>query len=237
MLDLENFVEKLDSWYPKLKPVFESQEMYNLYQELKEIGKREKITPKASDLWNCFKYCPQDKLNVIIIGMDSYPGIYPNKQFQADGIAFSNSYSPDGKLQPSLEKFYDAIDDSYDRKHARNKDLKYLAAQGVLLANRSFACKLNKPGSLMGKFDFFWKNFFEEISVFYHGVPIVLIGKDAQRLKKYIFELVHPVLECEHPSAAAREHRDWNHNNIFLKVDKILKQNNNLEIEWAKPLN
>lgn len=236
MLNVEDFAEKLDSWYPKLKPIFESQEMYNLYQELKEIGKREKITPKAADIWNCFKYCPENKLNVIIIGMDSYPGMYPNKQFHADGIAFSNSYSPDKKIQPSLEKIYDALDETYGQKHYRDNDLKYLANQGVLLANRAFACKLMKPGSLMGKFDFFWKNFFEQISVIHHGVPVVLIGKDAQRLKKHVFQLVHPVLECEHPSAAARENRDWNHNNIFLKIDNILKYNNGITIEWAKKI-
>lgn len=83
-LDFDQFVPKLGTWADYLKPVFESEEMFNLYQEFKQC--KETITPKSSDLFKFLEYCPKDNLKLIVIGMDSYPGrYYKSKEFQATG--------------------------------------------------------------------------------------------------------------------------------------------------------
>ena len=233
-LDLEKFKPALGDWFFRLEKIFASKEMYDLYQELKELSRQGvKVTPKSSDLWRFFKECPPSILKVVIIGMDAYPGMYRNGTFHADGIAFSNSYSPDGKCQPSLNSFWEGLSEDLGIELENKHDLKFLANQGVLLGNRALACKLNKTGSLMGQFDFFWEFFLQEIMPGFNGVPIVLVGKDAQQLRRYCFEFANPVFQITHPSFAARKNETWDTEKVFSKVQTILKHNNNETIDWT----
>jgi len=234
-LDLDKFQPLMGEWWGRVKYIFEKPEMYELYQEMKEMSaKGIKITPKSSDLWKFLKECPPNELKLVIIGFDSYPGIYANGDFHADGIAFSNSYSPDKKCQPSLEYFWDGLSEDLGIQLEHKNDLTFLANQGVLLGNRALACQLYKTGSLLGKFDFFWKEFLGIISGF--GVPIILIGKDAQVLKQYCNEKTNAVFEIEHPSYAARKNQLWNTQKVFTKVEQLLKDNNNQYIDWQDEL-
>lgn len=233
-LDLEKFKPLLGDWWFRVEKIFASEQMYNLYQELKQISSEgAKITPKSSDLWRFMKECPPSMLKVVIIGMDAYPGMYKTRDYHADGIAFSNSYSPDRKCQPSLTSFWEGLSEDLDMQLEHKNDLKFLANQGILLGNRAFACKLNKTGSLMGKFDFFWEFFLQEIMPGFNGVPIILVGKDAQYLKRYCFEFANPVFEISHPSYAARKNETWDTEKVFSKVQTILKHNNNESIDWT----
>jgi len=237
-LDVEKFKPLLGEWFDYLKPIFETKEMYNLYQEFKEC--KEHITPKSSDLFKFLEYCPKNDLKLIIIGQDPYSGrYYKSKEFQADGISFSCSNSPDGKIQPILEAFWNGLSHEFDRELTREKDLKFLCEQGVLLGNRALNCKLNKTGSFMGKWDFFWEFFLQEIVFnFYKGVPIILVGKDAAKLKKYVFEMNNPVFILDHPSFAARNNTLWETNNVFTKANKLIVEQfgQGTEIIWDKKI-
>ena len=237
-LDFTKFESKLNSWSRYLKPIFESEEMYNLYQEFKEC--KEHITPKSSDLFKFLEHCPKDNLKLIVIGMDSYPGrYYKSKEFQATGIAFDCSNSPDGRIRHSLEPFWNGLSHEFDRELTREKDLKFLCEQGVLLGNRALNCKLNKTGSFMGKWDAFWEHFLQEIVFnFYKGVPIILLGKDAAKLKKYVFEMNNPVFILDHPSFAARNNTLWETNNVFTKANKLIVEQfgQGTEIIWDKKI-
>ena len=237
-LDVEKFRPLLGEWFDDLKPIFETKEMYNLYREFKEC--KEHITPKSSDLYKFLEYCPKNDLKLIIIGQDPYPSrYYKSKEFQATGIAFDCSNSPDGKIQPILEAFWNGLSHEFDRELTREKDLKFLCEQGVLLANRALNCKLNKTGSFMGKWDFFWKYFFEEIIFnYYSGVPIIFVGKDASVLRKYVFEMNNPVFELSHPSFAARNQVLWETNNVFTKANKLIVEQfgQGTEIIWDKKI-
>jgi len=233
-LDLEKFKPALGDWFFKFEKIFASKQMYDLYQELKELSRQGvKVTPKSSDLWRFFKECPPSMLKVVVIGQDPYPGMYRNGTFHADGIAFSNSYSPDGKCQPSLNSFWEGLSEDLGIELENKHDLKFLANQGVLLGNRALACKLNKTGSLMGQFDFFWEFFLQEIMPGFNGVPIILVGKDAQQLRRYCFEFANPVFQITHPSFAARKNETWDTEKVFFKVQTILKHNNNETIDWT----
>ena len=237
-LDVEKFRPLLGEWFDYLKPIFETKEMYNLYQEFKEC--KEHITPKSSDLFKFLEYCPKNDLKLIIIGQDPYPSrYYKSKEFQATGIAFDCSNSPDGKLQPNLEAFWNGLSHEFDRELPREKDLKFLCEQKVLLGNRALNCKLNKTGSFMGKWDFFWEFFLQEIVFnFYKGVPIILVGKDAAKLKKYVFEMNNPVFILDHTSFAARNNTLWETNNVFTKANKLIVEQfgQGTEIIWDKKI-
>jgi uracil DNA glycosylase len=85
----------------------------------------------------------------------------------------------------------------------------------------------------MGEFDFFWEFFLQEVMPGFNGVPIILIGKDAQILKKYCFEFSNPIFEIAHPSYAARKNETWDTQKVFSKIQTILKNNNNDSINWT----
>lgn len=237
-LDFNQFVPKLGTWANYMKSVFESEEMFNLYQEFKQC--REVITPKSSVLFRAFELCPKDNLKLIIMGMDSYPSKYfKTGELQATGLAFDCSNSPNDKLQPSLYSFWDGLRNEFQQEMPYEKNLSFLAEQGVLLVNRSLNCKLNKPGSFMGKWDFMWKYFFEEIIFnYYSGVPVILLGKDASELRKYIFEMKNPVFQLTHPSFAARNQALWETNNVFTKANKLIVEQfgQGTEIIWDKKI-
>jgi len=237
-LDVEKFRPLLGEWFDYLKPVFETEEMYNLYQEFKEC--KEHITPKSSDIFNAFKYCPKDNLKLIIIGQDPYPSrYYKSKEFQADGLAFSCSNSPDDKLQPSLSTFWAGLENEFQQKLFHEKDLSFIAQQGVLLLNRALNCKLNKTGSFMGKWDFMFEFLLQDIIFnFYGGVPIILVGKDVHKLKKYIFEMKNPVFLLDHPAFCARSGILWETNNTFTKCNKLIVEQfgQETEIIWDKKI-
>lgn len=237
-LEFEKFESILGEWSNYLKPLFEGEEMYNLYQEFKQC--KEHITPKSSNLYKFLEYCPKDNLKLIIIGQDPYPSkYYKSKEFQATGISFDNSNSPDEKLQPSLEAFWNGLSHEFDRELPKEKDLRFLCEQGVLLGNRALNCKLNKTGSFMGKWDFFWEFFLQEIVFnFYKGVPIILLGKDTAKLKKYVFEMVNPLFILENPSFAARNQTLWETNNVFTKANKLIVEQfgQDSDIIWDKKI-
>lgn len=237
-LDIEKFRPLLGEWFDYLKPIFETEEMYNLYQEFKKC--KEHITPKSSDLYKFLEYCPKNDLKLIIIGQDPYSSkYYKSKEFQATGILFDCSNSPDGKIHPSLEAFWNGLSHEFDRELTREKDLKFLCEQGVLLGNRALNCKLNKTGSFMGKWDAFWEFFLQEIVFnFYKGVPIILVGKDAAKLKKYVFEMNNPVFILDHTSFAARNNTLWETNNVFTKANKLIVEQfgQGTEIIWNKKI-
>lgn len=91
----------------------------------------------------------------------------------------------------------------------------------------------------MGKWDFFWEFFLQEIVFnYYKGVPIILVGKDAAKLKKYVFEMNNPVFILDHTSFAARNNTLWETNNVFTKANKLIVEQfgQGTEIIWDKKI-
>lgn len=224
----------LGGWAPYLKDWFLSETAYNLFAELAEIKQREIVTPLNNTMFKFLELLPPEKLNVILIGMDAYPGKYANNKLHATGLAFDCSNSPNKKCQPSLEYFWKGLNNEYGKEFEPEYDIRYLTIrEGIMLGNRAICCKLNKTGSLMGKFDCFWEYFLGEIiPKHFQCTPVVLLGKDAHRLQSYIFDLVNPVFKLSHPSFAARNHAVWETEGVFKQIDKYLVEFNKKPIEW-----
>lgn len=232
MMDFNEFAPLFGSWADRFKPFIESQEMFNIYQRLKADSQKEKVVPSSENVFRAFQTSSPNNLRVIIYAMDPYAKRYKNKAYQATGIALDNSNSPDGELQPSLELFYKGIENDLDIKVDRSISLQYLQDQGVMFLNTDLTCKLNKTGSHKKLWEPFQKFFLEEIMFGITGIIYILAGDESKRMERYINPLGNYIFKVEHPVAASYSNREWNHQNIFKKINKILKENNNFSIEW-----
>ncbi len=241
-----NFEKKLDweefkgffhkSWHNRIKKAIESDWMYDIYERLKSDSKKERILPSSDNTFKSFEFTDFNKIKVVMVLLDPYPRLYKTGEEQATGIPMDCSNTPDGKLQPSLDLFYNAIEKSLSKKVLRDKSLKYLLDQGVFLINSELTVKKNKTGSHEGLWAPFHKYLFEEIFSGTNGIIYILAGKQNQKIEKYINSLGNYIWHIEHPAAAAHKNADWDFQDIFLQSNKIICSNNGplYKILWDK---
>lgn len=237
MINYEAIAPQLGDWAPKFKPFIETPDFQEIYTFLKGEQREGKvICPHHTNTFRAFRECPFSKLRAIFILQDPYPWVKFDREgkriYTADGMAMSCSNT--GICQPSLELFYQGMEDDLGVKVPRQPDLTYLASQGVLLLNTSLTAEMNKSSSHEGKWDKFISYLFEEVVNFYtKGLIYVSFGQNAHIMAKTIVPFLHWGFEVEHPAAAARKDREWEHGNIFTKINKILKDCNDEQINWV----
>lgn len=234
MLDYNDFAGKFGAWAELMRPFVEGDKMSKIYQRLKEDSKKELILPDSDNTFKVWGGSHPDNIKTIWYLMDPYPRRYKNKVPQATGIAMDCSNSPDGKMQPSLEIFYDAIDKEYSTKVERSLSLDYLLQQGVMLTNTDLTCKLNKTASHEKLWEPFQQYFLENIMGSKGGIVYVLAGKASHRMEKFINPLGNYILKVEHPAAAAHKNTDWECQHVFTRINKLLKENGKESIMWNK---
>lgn len=236
MLNSETFKSQVsEEWWPKLKPWFESEDAFNVYAHLKKrSSERHKIFPESNNTFRAFKYNSPKNIKAVIVGLSPYHTLGTNKMANADGLAFSCSLTREE--QPSLKLFIDAMQRDVGVKFTRPTDLSYISEQGVLLLNYSLTSEylkatIHSDMNLWGGFNEF---LFTEIFASLCGTPFLLCGKQAQTLEKYLFPMCHVIKKVEHPAAAARDQRKWNHDGAFNWINKILTDNNGeyASIQW-----
>lgn len=236
-MDYSKFEPLFGDWAPKLKTFIESSDFDEIYKFLKsEHNEGKVICPHHSNTFRAFKETPFSDLRCVFILQDPYPWIKTDREgnriYVADGMAMSCSNT--GACQPSLELFYQGMEDDLGIKVPRQPDLSYLAHQGVLLLNTSLTVEMNKASSHGGVWDKFIYYLLEEVISFYtKGIVYVSFGKNAHIMAKTIIPFLHWGFEVEHPAFAARKDRGWKHDNIFSKINRILKDSNNDQINWA----
>lgn len=244
-LDVTKFEPKFhESWWPKMKEFFEGEDAYKIYQYLKlRSNKGIDILPVPADTFKAFSKCRFNDLSVVIVGMEPYSTLKNNKVI-ADGLAFSNSYTGDIEVQPSLTYLWHGIKNDLKLEKLRySTNLDFLSEQGVLLLNSSLTVEKMRIESHLklsrdvfptsNLWDYFQKHLFQNVLYGTTGIVYILMGAYAKKLKKYINPLGNYILETDHPSFAARnKNEDWMVDNVFSKTAKILKANNNIEIYW-----
>lgn len=225
-MNYENFAPMFGKWAPKFRKFIESQEFYDIYQKLKVDSQTETILPSSDHTFKVFEKSDPDEVKVVWYLMDPYPRRYKDKKPQATGIALDCSNTPDGKLQPSLTKFYDAMSMEMEEKVEYSASLDYLLDQGNLMMNTDLTVKLGKSGSHERLWESFQKFFLEEVMSNYTGIIYVLCGKPSHRMERYIMPLSNYIFKIEHPAAADYAARNWKSEGIFKKINQILKENN-----------
>lgn len=221
-----------ESWHAKMQPFIESDDCDNIYKYLKSESKRgKKIAPLSSNVYRCFRETSLDDVKVVMIGMCPYH-TFVNGEPVADGLLMGCSNT--GKLQPSLQKFYEGLEkelfDGLNLKYQKLADVSYLAKQGVLMFNAALTTEMNKAGSHIDIWEPFTKYVLEEI-ITPLGVPTIFLGKDASRYEKYTSPFAWNFV-LTHPASAAYKQSDWDTEGKFGMVNKVLKENNNFKIMW-----
>ena len=184
--------------------------------------------PPRELLFNAFKLTPLDKVKVVIVGQDPYhePG-------QAMGLSFS---VPKGiKVPPSLVNIYKEIIDEYNCKmDFSSGDLTYLAKQGVLLLNSILSVRAHQALSHNNNdYRLFLARVLEVLDHQTQPIVFLLWGGPARKLKEYLHNPSHLILECVHPSPLAANHGGWFGNGHFKKTNEYLRKNGTKEIKWS----
>lgn len=235
-MNYSKFEQFLGDWGPHLQSFIEGEECDKLYAYLKaEKIRGKKIGPKYENTYRAFKETPFEELKVVFLLMDPYSK-WVNNESMADGVAMSCSIT--GKLQPSLETFYDGIEDDLYKglklDYERFPDLKYLCNQGIMMLNTALTVERDKTGSHTKVWRPFMQYLCEEVfAKMPNGLIFVLCGQVSQEMAKYINPLQHYIFELEHPAFAARKMRAWKHEKIFSKINTILGQNNKFSPQWV----
>ena len=221
-----------ESWHYKMKPFIESDECTAIYEFLKKEAKRgKKIAPLSSNTFRAFRETKLSELSVVMIGMCPYH-TFKNNEPVADGLLMGCSTT--GYPQPSLDKFYDALEREFHNglnlKRKKNPDVSYLANQGVLMLNAALTVEMNKAGSHNAIWEPFMKYLLENV-LDTAGVPFIFLGKDAGKYERYLPPFTWS-FTLSHPASASYKQTDWDTEGVFSKVNQILIQNNNFKINW-----
>ena len=184
--------------------------------------------PPRELLFNAFKLTPLDKVKVVIVGQDPYhePG-------QAMGLSFS---VPKGiKVPPSLVNIYKEIAQEYQcQMNMSSGDLTYLAKQGVLLLNSILSVRAHEALSHnIKEYQEFLSRVLEVLDHQHHPIVFLLWGGPARKLKAYLHNPSHLILECIHPSPLAANHGGWFGNNHFKKANEYLFSHGLSKINWS----
>ena len=211
------------------KNVLQDEFKENYIRHLKQFLIKEKVNytiyPKGEDIFNAFNTTPFNNVKVVILGQDPYHG-----KGQAHGLSFS--VPNEVKTPPSLVNIFKEIDRDLGIKNYGNGDLTKWANQGVLLLNSTLTVRKDEAGSHQNKG---WEEFTDKvistISELKEGVVFLLWGKFAQNKQKLIHKNKHHILISSHPSplSAYRGFLGCGH---FSEVNKILKKENKIEINW-----
>ena len=183
--------------------------------------------PPRELLFNAFRLTPLDKVKVVIVGQDPYhePG-------QAMGLSFS---VPEGiKVPPSLVNIYKEIAQEYNAKmNFSSGDLTYLAKQGVLLLNSILSVRAHQAMSHnTNEYKMFLARVLEVLDKQTTPIVFLLWGGPARKLKGYLHNPSHLILECIHPSPLAANHGGWFGNNHFTEANRYLREHGLSEINW-----
>jgi uracil-DNA glycosylase len=229
----EKFKEHFhESWHDVMRPFIESEKCDEIYAFLKSEGRRgKKIAPLSSDTYRCFKETPLDKMKVVLLGMCPYHTLFDGVPV-ADGLLMGCSVT--GKLQPSLQQFYDALErDLYNGLNvhiSKSPDVSYLAHQGVLMLNAALTTEINKAGSHLAIWEPFMKHVFEN-AIAPSKVPVVFLGKEASKFKRYMAPLTWS-FELSHPASASYKNTDWNTDKTFSKLNRMMLDDRQEYINW-----
>ena len=185
--------------------------------------------PPRRLLFNAFRLTKLKDVKVVIIGQDPYhePG-------QAMGLSFSVPSSV--KVPPSLTNIYKEIQNEYDTTLDLNYgDLTSWAKQGVLLLNSILSVREHLPMSHnIKEYALFFSDVLSLLDTLDQPIVFLLWGSSARKLKAFLHNPTHLILECIHPSPLAANHGGWFGNNHFRLANEFLKKNGLTPIDWLK---
>jgi uracil-DNA glycosylase len=216
------------SWHSRLaeelkKPYFGA---------LQEFVDRERQThtiyPPEEDVYTALELTPHNRVNVLILGQDPYPG-----EGQAHGLSFS--VRPGVKPPQSLVNIFKELKTDVGFRIPNNGYLVPWAKQGILLLNAVLTVRAHEPNSHKGKG---WEKFTDAIIRHVNDkdspVVFVLWGGYAQKKINLIDTDKHTIIKSAHPSPLSARHGFFG-SRPFSKINKALSASGKPEIDWQLP--
>ena len=190
-----------------------------------EKAKGKTIFPPGPLIFNAFDKTPFDKVRVVVLGQDPYPG--PG---QAMGLCFS--VSKNIPIPASLKNIYKELNRDVGFKVPSHGDLTAWTHEGVFLLNAMLTVEKNLAGSHSNiGWQLFTDAVIKKLSDQKRGIIFLLWGNYA-RSKKLLIDTAHnTVLEAAHPSPLARD--AFNGCKHFSKVNQILMERGEQPINWT----
>ena len=187
-------------WDSILKEEYEKDYFKKLMNDIREEYKNHIVYPKASDVFNAFKYTDYDEIKVVIIGQDPYHG-----ENEAHGLSFS--VKPGIKKPPSLQNIFKELNTDLGCKIPESGCLEKWTKEGVMLLNSILTVEKDKPLSHQ-KYN--WEKFTDAVikKINEKQTPVVFIlwGSYARSKKVLITNPIHLIIESPHPSPFSAYH-------------------------------
>ncbi|OKS87216.1 uracil-DNA glycosylase [Mucilaginibacter polytrichastri] len=215
------------SWLEVLQNEFEKPYMVKLREFLKEEKQNgARIYPKNADIFNAFNKTPFNKVKVVILGQDPYPGDH-----QAHGLSFSVQKGI--AIPKSLQNIYkELVTDIPGFTKPAHGNLEEWASQGVLLLNATLTVRAGESASHQKKgWEVFTDEVIRKLSEQKKGIVFILWGNYAQSKLSLIDQTKHHIIKSVHPSPLSVE-RGFYGSKPFSKANEYLVQEGETPIDW-----
>ncbi|MDR2495594.1 MAG: uracil-DNA glycosylase [Tannerellaceae bacterium] len=213
------------TWKEQLADEFEKDYFHQLIAFIRDEYRSATVYPPGPDIFNAFRYCPFDDVNVVILGQDPYhePG-------QAHGLCFSVR---DGvPFPPSLDNIFKEIRDDVRIPVPASGDLTRWAQQGILLLNATLTVRAGQAGSHQNKG---WETFTDAVvrrlAETRKHIVYLLWGAYAQKKGDIIPDRQNLVLRSAHPSPLSA-YRGFFGNKHFSQTNDYLVACRKKGIDW-----
>jgi uracil-DNA glycosylase len=216
------------SWRDAIGAEFDKPYFKSLAEFVDNERRALKIYPAPEEVFAALQLTPLDKLSVVLLGQDPYPG-----EGMAHGLCFSVDKAV-RKLPPSLKNIFKELQADLGIPVPNNGYLVPWAQQGVLLLNTILTLRAGEPLSHKGKG---WETFTDEIirKVNDKADPVVFVlwGNPAQSKVKLIDTQRHVIIKAAHPSPLSC--RAFFGSRPFSAINKALRTAGKPEIDWRIP--
>ena len=213
-----------EKWDLVLKDELEKDYFKKLGIFVKNEYKNKTIYPAYNNIFKALRLTDYDKVKVVILGQDPYHGVN-----EAHGLSFSVLEGV--RRPPSLDNILKELYSDLGIKR-ENNNLTDWALQGVLLLNSVLTVEKDKAFSHSNKgWEIFTDTIIERLNERNSPVIFVLWGNAAGSKKALIDQNKHYIIESAHPSPLSAS-RGFFGSKPFSRINKILRDNNEKEIEW-----
>lgn len=184
------------------------------------------IYPADPDLFSAFELTPPERVKVVILGQDPYPGAG-----QAHGLAFS--VRREVPIPRSLRNIHRELSADVGATPPLHGNLESWARQGVLLVNAVLTVREGEPNSHAGQG---WETFIDAVirAVARQSERAVFIlwGSYAQKKVPLIPTPPHVIVASVHPSPLSAR-RGFFGSKPFSRTNEALREAGREPVDWA----
>jgi uracil-DNA glycosylase len=224
-----------ESWHAPLRSELQADYMTALLAFLdREKAAGKVIFPPEADWFHALALTPLDKVRVVILGQDPYPGAG-----KAHGLSFS--VNPGVSLPPSLRNIYKELQSDLGIAPAAHGCLASWAQQGVLLLNYILTVEKGIPLSHRKRG---WERFTSAVLALVNAsqTPVIfMLWGDKAKAKAGPLDDVaqggkHLVLATSHPSPMGNAYnRGFKGCRHFSQCNAFLQSHGLASIDWVLP--